>query len=464
MIQLSNRFVSFKNVLLAIAETMGILVAVIVSDLIHHQQDLIAHLADTQLMIRDVSVVVVFQISFFLCDMYEYRAFSDIKILIYRCLTSMGAACVMLMVLFSLFPDFYRGRGRYVLTAVVVTVMVITARSIAIRFFSFSFLQEKILILGTGEQAQACAKAILDRKDLGLIIVGFLGNDSQLIGRSLVNPKVVGSVHDLEYFVHLLQIRRIIVALEDRRAHLPLDELLNLRFRGVAVEDTPSIYEKVTGKIHIQHLRPSWFVFGDSRPRTWFFMAVKRTCDIVAASIGLLLTAPLFLIIPILIRLESRGPVYYTQTRVGANNRNFHLLKFRTMVVDAEKGSGPQLATQRDPRVTRLGRFLRRSRLDEIPQFLNILIGDMSFVGPRPERPEFVEQLEQTIPYYRLRHCIKPGLTGWAQVNHTYCSTHEEMVEKLQHDLYYIKNISFMMDFMIVLKTIKTVLYARGSR
>jgi sugar transferase (PEP-CTERM system associated) len=246
---------------------------------------------------------------------------------------------------------------------------------------------------------------------------------------------------------------------------MPVKELLACRMSGVRVEEAPSFYERLTGKILVNNLRPSWLVFSQGFNKPRLLRNSKRLGEFVVALVLLALFAPLIALVALLVRLEDGGPVFYRQERVGEHNRIFKLIKFRTMRVDAEAKTGPVWApAEGDPRVTRVGRWLRKSRLDELPQLLNVLRGEMSFVGPRPERPHFVEQFRKIIPYYDERHGVKPGITGWAQVKFRYGSTIEDAEEKHQLDLYYIKHMSLVLDFTIVLDTIKVVLFGKGAR
>jgi sugar transferase (PEP-CTERM system associated) len=250
----------------------------------------------------------------------------------------------------------------------------------------------------------------------------------------------------------------------DRRGTIPMPELLQLRMQGVKIEEATSWLEKISGKIEVENLYPSWLVFGEGFRRSTAFIMVRRAVSITISLTGLVLALPLFPLIMLAIRLDSKGPVFYTQTRVGKAGRIFRVVKFRTMRLDAEAANGPQWAGDNDPRVTRVGRFLRSSRLDEIPQLWCVLKGDMAFVGPRPERPEFIEWLSKEIPYYGVRHMVRPGLTGWAQVKYKYGSTVEDSREKLQYDLFYIKNASIGLDLLIMFLTVKTVLLRRGAQ
>jgi len=259
------------------------------------------------------------------------------------------------------------------------------------------------------------------------------------------------------------KVHRVIVAMPDRRGTIPMHELLDLRMQGVKIEEAATWLERISGKIEVENLYPSWLVFGDGFRRSTLFRMVRRVISVVIAFVGLILSLPLLPLIMLAIRLDSKGPVLYRQRRVGKGGKTFDVIKFRTMRQDAEK-AGPQWAGNNDPRVTRIGRFLRTSRLDEIPQLWCVLKGEMAFVGPRPERPEFVEWLSKEIPYYGVRHMVRPGLTGWAQVKYKYGSTVQDAREKLQYDLFYIKNASIGLDLLIMFQTVKTVLLKRGAQ
>jgi sugar transferase (PEP-CTERM system associated) len=254
----------------------------------------------------------------------------------------------------------------------------------------------------------------------------------------------------------------VVVVQQDRRGRFPTNPLLECRLRGIAVEDWPTFYEKATGKILVTELRPSWLIFSDGFVKTARTEIIKRLFDVTLASAGLILASPLMALAAIAIKLESPGPVLYRQPRSGQNGCVFILNKFRSMRRDAEQGTGAVWAQEADPRVTRVGAILRRTRLDELPQLINVLLGHMSFIGPRPERPEFVQSLQKEIPYYLKRLSVKPGLTGWAQVKYRYGASIEDSLEKLQYDLYYIKNLSLFLDLLILLNTVQVVLFARG--
>ena len=276
-----------------------------------------------------------------------------------------------------------------------------------------------------------------------------------------MNLQILGSINNLEKIVLENRPDVVVVALSERRGVFPYREMLNCKMQGIRVEDWPTFYEKLTGKILIQNLRPSWLIFSEGFARTGFVRTMKRTTDILLAAFGLCVSFPLMVCISLFIKLSSRGPIFFKQERVGEHGKVFTLYKFRTMIADAEKETGPVWAQETDPRITRLGIILRRTGLDEIPQLCNVLKGDMSLVGPRPERPHFVAELQEQIPYYSQRLTVKPGVTGWAQVRYGYGATVEDALEKLQYDLYYIKNMSFFLDFLIMLSTLHKVLFAK---
>jgi sugar transferase (PEP-CTERM system associated) len=317
-------------------------------------------------------------------------------------------------------------------------------------------LVERIYVLGTGERAQRLVQGLRRNPELGIEVASWSG-------------KIEGAVTRESVAAHLMdvaqkqKVHRVIVAMPDRRGTIPMQELLDLRLRGVKIEEATSWLEKMSGKIEVENLNPSWLVFSEGFRRSSVFMAIRRLLSIAISLTGLILAAPLFPLVFLIVKLDSKGPAFYTQTRVGKGGSRFKVIKFRTMRQDAEV-NGAQWAGANDPRVTRAGRFLRSSRLDEIPQLWCVLKGDMAFVGPRPERPEFIERLSEEIPYYGVRHMVRPGLTGWAQIKYKYGSTVEDAREKLQYDLFYIKNASIGLDLLIMFQTIKTVLLRRGAQ
>ena len=319
-------------------------------------------------------------------------------------------------------------------------------------------LVERVYVLGTGERAQRVVQGLRQNEDIGIEIASWTGKMEGAVTRE----SVAGHLMEV---VHKQKVHRVIVAMTDRRGTIPMRELLNLRMEGIKIEEATTWLEKISGKIEIENLKnPSWLVFGEGFRRNTVVKVIRRAISVIISLIGLIVALPFLPFIILAIRLDSKGPIFYTQTRVGKGGRLFKVVKFRTMRQDAEAASGPKWAGDHDPRVTRVGKFLRASRLDEIPQLWCVLRGDMAFVGPRPERPEFIEMLSKEIPYYSVRHMVRPGLTGWAQVKYKYGSTVEESREKLQYDLFYIKNVSIGLDLLIMFQTIKTVVLGRGAQ
>ena len=274
---------------------------------------------------------------------------------------------------------------------------------------------------------------------------------------------ILGDCQQISSICKEVNVDRIIVALDERRRKLPIEQLLFCRLKGIQVDDGMAFTEECAGKLSVEHLYPSSLIFSNGYIKPAFLKKVKRYSDVVASAAALFFSFPFCLLISLAIKLDSRGPVFYRQERVGEDGKTFDLLKFRSMRIDAEE-NGPVWAKSNDERATRVGRMIRKLRLDEIPQMINVLRGEMSFVGPRPERPFFIEQLKEEIPFYFQRHIVKPGITGWAQIRYPYGASKEDALEKLKYDLYYIKHMSTFFDLMIILETIKIALVGKGAR
>jgi sugar transferase (PEP-CTERM system associated) len=276
-------------------------------------------------------------------------------------------------------------------------------------------------------------------------------------------PRIIGDYNEILHICQTGNVDRIVVALDERRGKFPLEQLLFCRLKGIPVDDGVAFTEQLSGKLSVENLHPSSLIFSNGFKRSIIFKKLKRGFDILGSLLGFILSAPVNLIIAIAIKIDSKGPILYRQERVGENGEIFHLLKFRSMCADAEE-SGPVWAKVNDQRTTRVGRVIRKLRLDEIPQIFNVLRGEMSFIGPRPERPFFVDMLKREIPFYSERHMLKPGITGWAQISYQYGASKEDSLEKLKYDLYYIKHMSLFFDLMIIFETIKIVLFGKGAR
>ena len=402
--------------------------------------------------------------AFYLYDLYDFVVMHDRRELVLRLIQALGLAWIALAIVFYMLPQLMLGRG-ISLIALPLALLLMVGWRISIHWLlGHPMVGERILIVGSGTAAIEIAREVLERRDAGYRIVGFVDNDPALVGKSIINPRVIGVTTEMDEIVRRENIDRIIVAQGERRGQFPTQQLLDLSLGGqVAIEEGASFYERTTGRVHLNMMRPSWLIFS-GRGRQARLSGVARTLmHRGVALVGALVSLPVALLTAVLIKLESPGPALYKQERVGKNGRPFTIMKFRSMRMDAEK-DGPVWAQTGDDRTTRVGRVIRKIRVDEIPQFWNILKGEMNFVGPRPERPHFVAQLAREIPFYEQRHLIPPGLTGWAQIKYPYGSSIEDARQKLQYDLYYIKNQSLVLDAVILFETVKTILFGRGAR
>ena len=402
--------------------------------------------------------------AFYLFDLYDFVAMHNRHELVLRLVQALGLAWVALAISFYAYPVLMLGRSVSLIALPMALALMVGWRISIHWFLGHPSFGERILIVGSGNLAVEVARQVLNRPDAGYRIVGFVGTDSELLGKSLINPRVIGLTDDLESIVKTEGIDRIVVAMGERRGQLPTDRLLKLGLGGdVSIEEGATFYERVTGRVSLEMIRPSWLIFTGRGRQAKLAAVTRNAVHRFVALIALVFSLPIVLLTAILIKLDSRGPVFYKQERVGENGRSFVLTKFRSMRVDAET-DGPVWASKRDERTTRVGRIIRKIRVDEIPQFWNILRGEMSFVGPRPERPHFVAQLAREIPYYEQRHLIAPGLTGWAQIKYPYGASIEDSRQKLQYDLFYIKNHSLLLDAIIMFETIKIILFGRGGQ
>ena len=323
--------------------------------------------------------------------------------------------------------------------------------------------QKRVLVLGTAEAGITLVREFLARPELNVKVVGFLDEKGENIGKSLVNPSIIGSVNQVSDIVKEKGVSQVILSLNERRGCTPVEQLLQLKFSGVQVADAHSVYEKMTGQILLANLEPSWLFLSAGFRKSPFLLTTKRCIDIVISLFGIVLGLPLMGVIALAICLDTGFPILFRQERVGLGQHPFTILKFRSMFQDAEAG-GPSWAQNNDPRITSVGHLLRKFRLDELPQLFNVLRGEMSLVGPRPEQTKLCQMLEQIIPMYWRRHSVRPGVTGWAQIKYQYGSNIEDAKRKLEYELYYIKNLSLMLDLAIILATFKVILFGRGAK
>jgi sugar transferase (PEP-CTERM system associated) len=412
-----------------------------------------------------VALATVFCLAaFYLYDLYDFVVMHDRRELVLRLVQALGLAWIALAIAFYALPPLMIGRSVSLIALPLALTLMVAWRLTIHWLLGHPQIGERILIVGSGDMAIDVARETLDRPDAGFRIVGFVDDDPALLGKSLINPRVVGSTAQLPGLVRSENIDRIVVAIGDRRGQFPTEQLLRLSLSGnVSIEECASFYERLTGRVSLDMVRPSWLIFSGRGRQAPLNLVARSVMHRVTALLGAILSLPIAIVTTLLIKIDSRGPVLYKQERVGKNGRPFTLMKFRSMRTDAEK-DGPVWASTTDSRTTRVGRIIRKIRVDEIPQFWNILRGDMNFVGPRPERPHFVAQLAQEIPFYEQRHLIAPGLTGWAQIKYPYAASIEDARQKLEYDLFYIKNQGLTLDAAILFETIKTILFSRGSR
>ncbi len=397
-------------------------------------------------------------------DLYNLRRVAEPGEMFVRLMQGLGSASIALALLYFWFPALMIGRGVFLVTSVLVIAVLSLWRFLFTWFGRRLKARERLLLVGTGKGAVALARELFERRhELGVEIVGFIDPDPLKVGSPVLNPGVVGTIEDIPSIARARDVDRVVVSLADARGKLPMDKLLDMKLEGVSFAHLASVYEEYTGKIAIENLRPSWLIFSSGFRKGPWHKGLKRALDIMVALVLFVLALPVMLIIGVAVRLTSHGKALYHQQRVGQHGRVFTVHKFRSMQQDAETKTGPVWAATNDQRVTSIGRFLRRTRLDELPQLWNVLVGDMSLVGPRPERPEFVQQLTEQIPFYGQRHVIRPGLTGWAQVRYTYGASVEDAIEKLQYELFYIKHMSISFDLVIIFATIKTVILSGGA-
>jgi sugar transferase (PEP-CTERM system associated) len=465
LIRLFNVYIPVRTLILLIGEALIASASFLLGTVLVRQHDTYIALFYEQGFFK----ILVFTVLVLLCshwfDLYDTAPLNTKGELYFRLLMVPGLLALLLAVVASIKPDYLLGVGpsdvgRYgpsEIGLVILTVALFGWRFGFTWLIQLPILVERVYVLGTGERAQRVVLGLRQNPELGVEIASWTGKMEGAVTRESV------AAHLMEV-VRKQNVRHVIVAMPDRRGKIPMTELLQLRTQGVKIEEATSWLEKISGKIEVENLDSSWLVFGGGFRRSTAFRMVRRVISVVISLIGLILALPLIPLIMLAIRLDSKGRVFYTQTRVGKAGHIFKVVKFRTMREDAEAASGPKWAGDNDPRITRVGKFLRSLRLDEIPQLWCVLKGDMAFVGPRPERPEFIELLSKQIPYYGIRHMVRPGLTGWAQVRYKYGSTVEDSREKLQYDLFYIKNASIGLDLLIMFLTVKTVLLRRGAQ
>src|SRR4030042_3349136 len=463
ILKIFNQYVPLRKLTFILLESLFILGVVIFGAYLRFLGDPSGFHTYGYLVLKALLVVAIIQLSLYYFDLYDLKIFRSNFEVAVRLIQSLGVSSIFLAVLYYFFPFLILGRGIFLISLAFMGAVIVSWRMLYNYILKTRTLEQKIMISGSCSLAKSIAKEIIEKQDTGFKVIGFITDNPERIGERLLNPSGIGDQSHILDIATRESVDRIIVALEERRGKFPEGQLLDCKMRGIPIEEGIEFYEHLTGRLQIESLRRSFLIFSDGFKKTRLTMWVKRVSGFAISLIGLTLLFPLLFVVSILIKMDSNGPVFYRQKRVGKNGKVFSLIKFRSMVEKAET-NGPVWAGENDSRVTRVGKWIRRLRIDEIPQMFNVLKGDMSFVGPRPERPFFVEKLREEIPYYDQRFSVKPGITGWAQIKYPYGASKEDALEKLKYVLYYIKNMSPLLDLLIIFETVKVVLFRKGAR
>lgn len=458
MIKIGGQKIAGQTMLLLILDAALIIGGLLVAATVRQLYEPTSWLA-----IRFLIVVLVCLLSLYYNDLYDSQVLRQHSQLYVHLLQAFGISCAALALVYYLFPILSLGRGVAALAAPILLSLTLGVRILLENSSGLMQRPVRVLIIGTGQAGIMLTREILSRPELNLKVIGFLDEKGENLGKSLVNPGIIGAVNDVSEIVTSHKVDRLVLSLAERRGTTPVDQLLRIKFAGVPIEDAHSAYETVSGRILLERLTPSWLILSEGFRKNPFLMASKRAMDIFASLFGILLTFPIMGVTALAIWIESGKPILFRQKRIGLHGKEFEILKFRSMRKDAE-AAGPAWATANDSRITRLGSTLRKYRLDELPQLFNVLRGDMSLVGPRPEQPHFCELLRQNIRYFDQRHSVRPGITGWAQVKYQYGATLEESKIKLELDLFYIKHLSMFLDLAIIFETVKVMLIGRGAQ
>ena len=409
-----------------------------------------------------MAFAAVIHIAMVSVGVYGADALQSLRFAMARILVAVSLGTILLALVFFLVPQVAFWRSNLLYSMLIAIGLLIVMRMLLGKLFGGQVFKRRVVVLGAGARA-ARLKALAREKGSGFVVVGYVSMSES----ARVIPEAIArdAIYNLADHVILLNASEVVLALEERRNALPLKDLLRVKTTGVHVNEISTFLERETGRIDLQSVNPSWLIFSDGfSSGRMVSSAFKRLFDIAASAVLLALTLPLILLTAIAIKLESKGPAFYRQRRVGLYNVEFDCLKLRSMRQDAEVAGTAVWAEKNDPRITRIGRIIRKLRIDELPQAWSVLKGEMSFVGPRPERRQFVDDLEQQLPYYAERHMVKPGITGWAQINYPYGASIEDSRHKLEYDLYYAKNYSPFLDLLILLQTIRVILWPEGAR
>lgn len=463
MIRVFNTYFPARTILLGVSEALLVAAAFIVATFARlGASDASLMLNYERGFLKIIVVAIVFVLCMYYFDLYDSLVCNNRREVLTRLVQVFGTVCILVALLYYAFPHLQLGRGIFIIGFTFVALLLVGWRQLFLTVNAMPKFAERAVILGDGLLAESLLKELESRPDLGIRVAGQIKGIANGNGHAhpLNETEIERALQSFKPF----KPSRVVVALSERRGQMPVAALLQMKGRGVKIQDGTELYEAVTGKVPVESLRLSWFLFSSGFGVSRLLLLSQRLISIVVSAIGLLLCLPLMPFIALGIRLTSPGPILFRQKRVGLDGKIFECYKFRTMSVGAESQTGATWAREDDPRITTIGRFLRRSRLDEIPQLWNVFRGDMNLVGPRPERPEFMDLLRSEIMHYDLRHTVRPGITGWAQIRYRYGSSIEDTKEKLCYDLFYIKNMSPGLDLLVLFHTMKIVLLGRGAR
>ncbi len=465
MLRILKQYYPIRNVFFVIGEGLVIYSSVLLACLVVLGPESITY---EWLWLKILLITVVCQSSLYYNELYKLSVINNLLELSLRLLQSLGFTAIILAGIYFIIPAAIIGRGVFIISITFIIMLIVSWRFLYRLVLDRGLFDQKIIIIGSGELAGNIHNEITNKKDCGYSIGVIVteNNDEDNTFKEKINTNIIykNNYDGLCDIAIGMGIKKIIVALQEKRGAFPTKELLRCRVDGIEVIEGNSFYEMLTGKLIVAYINPGWLIFSEGFEKSRLRRFTKYVLELISSFILLVIFLPVIIITAILIKIDSSGPVIFSQERVGKDKKIYKIYKFRSMVTDAERQSGPAWADENDNRITRIGRFIRKWRIDEIPQLWNVLKGDMSFVGPRPERNFFVKKLEGIIPYYRERFTVKPGITGWAQVNYGYGSSVKDAIEKLNFDLFYIKNLSTLMDLVIMLRTIKTVLFGKGVR
>jgi len=464
MLRILKQYFPIRNVVFYIFEGFVIFGSILLATVLLTFSN--SYLFDALLVLRILLITFICQACLYYNDLYDFDVASSLTEMGIRLLQALGVTSITLAGVYFVFPLAIIDQKIYILSIILLLIFIIGWRLLYVQMLEKGVFNEHIIILGSSSLAVDIFNEINKTIDCGYTVSIVIPDDENDTYPASMSDKIVllNEKTDLCQVANKKEINKVVVALKERRGMFPAEELIDCRTNGIEVIEGSSFYEMLTGKVLVTKINPSWLIFSSGFKKSRIKTILKRFEDIILSSTMLILLAPLFGIVSILIKLESKGPVFFSQDRVGLNKKEYMMHKFRSMVEDAEKLTGPVWAQDNDTRVTRVGKFIRKFRIDELPQLWEVLVGKMSLVGPRPERKHFTDELEKEIPFYTQRFNVKPGLTGWAQVSYDYGATLEDAIEKLNYELFYIKNMSLAMDVIIILRTIKTVLFGRGAR